>query len=154
MFLWKPCVIFIISGFYLLFRSRSVEADRRETGQSRTRYPGLKRERSLQDIDKVALSHCLKVIEKYHEGHRDHLAGTTGAGQVAHGRHDLVNSTTDVVRAAAGLPTMEAACRSSSSTTSTSSPLQLCAKEHRDETWCDHPHLLFAFAFVFFLLLN
>merc|ERR1712012_33599 len=33
-------------------RSRSVEADRRETGQSRRRYPGLKRERSLQDIDK------------------------------------------------------------------------------------------------------
>jgi len=33
-------------------RSRSVEADRRETGQSRTKYPGLKRERSLQDIDK------------------------------------------------------------------------------------------------------
>ena len=30
-----------------------MEADRRETGQSRTRYPGLKRERSLQDIDKV-----------------------------------------------------------------------------------------------------
>jgi len=33
-------------------RSRSVEADRRETGQGRQRYPGLKRERSLQDIDK------------------------------------------------------------------------------------------------------
>ena len=111
-------------------RSRSVEADRRETGQSRRRYPGLKRERSLQDIDKVALAHCLKVIEKYHEGHRDHLAGVAGAGQVAHGRHDLVNSTTDVVRAAAGLPTLEAACRSSSSTTSTSSPLQLCPAEH------------------------
>ena len=60
MFLWKPCVLFIVRGFYLLFRSRSVEADRRETGQSRTRYPGLKRERSLQDIDKVALAHCLK----------------------------------------------------------------------------------------------
>ena len=41
-------------------RGLSVEADRRETGQSRTRYPGLKRERSLQDIDKVALAHCLK----------------------------------------------------------------------------------------------
>ena len=41
-------------------RSRSVEADRRETGQSRRRYPGLKRERSLQDIDKVALAHCFK----------------------------------------------------------------------------------------------
>ena len=29
-----------------------MEADRRETGQGRPRYPGLKRERSLQDIDK------------------------------------------------------------------------------------------------------
>ena len=53
-------MIFIVSGFYLLFRSRSVEADRREIGQSRRRYPGLKRERSLQDIDKVALAHCFK----------------------------------------------------------------------------------------------